>query len=110
MMAFGAFLGLYVADGDASPETIRSYYGNAAQFVEAARLEQLRPVLATPYWRKDCHGQPRYLYLIYPTQDDGSRKHEYIGADSDKQAEVLARVKAHEKLVQVREVDHHMER
>jgi integrase/recombinase XerD len=33
MTAFGAFLGLYVADGDASPETIRSYYGNAAQFV-----------------------------------------------------------------------------
>jgi hypothetical protein len=37
----------------------------------------------------------------------GSRQREYIGADSDKQAEVLARVKAHEKLVQVREVDHH---
>jgi len=33
MTAFGAFLRLYVADGDTSPETIRSYYGNAAQFV-----------------------------------------------------------------------------
>jgi hypothetical protein len=26
-------------------------------------------VLATPHWRKDRHGQPRYLYPIYPTQD-----------------------------------------
>jgi hypothetical protein len=33
MTAFGAFLRLYVADGDASPKTIRSYYSNAAQFV-----------------------------------------------------------------------------
>ena len=33
MTAFAAFLWLYVAEGDASPETIRSYYGNAAQFV-----------------------------------------------------------------------------
>ena len=33
MTAFDASLRLYVVDGDASPETIRSYYGNAAQFV-----------------------------------------------------------------------------
>jgi len=33
---------------------------------EVTRLEQLRPVLATPHWRKDRHGQPRYLYLIHP--------------------------------------------
>ena len=43
MTAFGAFLRLYVADGDASSETIQSYYGNAAQFVawcgEASALE-----------------------------------------------------------------------
>jgi hypothetical protein len=32
MTAFAAFLWLYVADGDTSPETIRSYYGSAAQF------------------------------------------------------------------------------
>jgi hypothetical protein len=65
---------------------------------EAARLEQLRPVLATPHWRKDRNSQPRYLYLIHPTQDDGSRKREYIGADPDKQAEALARVKAWDEL------------
>ena len=43
--------------------------------------------------------------------EDGFRQREYIGPDSDEQAEALARVKAHEKLVQVRaevrEVDHH---
>ena len=33
MAAFGAFLRLYAADRDASSETIRSYSGNAAQFV-----------------------------------------------------------------------------
>jgi hypothetical protein len=33
MMAFGVSLRLYVADGDAFPETIRGYYGKAAQFV-----------------------------------------------------------------------------
>ncbi len=31
MTAFGALLRLYVADGDTSPETIRSYYGRATQ-------------------------------------------------------------------------------
>ncbi len=30
---FGKFLRLHTADGDASPATIRSYYGNAGQFV-----------------------------------------------------------------------------
>jgi hypothetical protein len=79
---------------------------------EAARLEQLRPVLATPHWRKDRHGQPRYLYLIHPTQDDGSRRREYIGADPDKQAEALARVKAWDELQavrsEIREVDHRL--
>jgi hypothetical protein len=33
MTAFGALLWLYVANGDTSPETIRSYYSNAARFV-----------------------------------------------------------------------------
>ena len=37
MTAFGAFLRLYVAHGDASPEMIRSYYGKAAQFVAWCR-------------------------------------------------------------------------
>ena len=33
MTAFGAFLRLHVADGDASPATFRSYHSNAGQFV-----------------------------------------------------------------------------
>lgn len=79
---------------------------------EATRLEQLQPVLATPHWRKDRHGQPRYLYLIHPTQDDGSRKREYIGADLEAQAEALARVKAWDELQTVesemREIVHRL--
>jgi hypothetical protein len=79
---------------------------------EATRLEQLRPVLATPHWRKDRHGQPRYLYLIHPTQDDGSRRREYIGADPEAQAVALARVKAWDALQAVknemREIDHRL--
>jgi hypothetical protein len=31
MADFGKFLRLHTADGDASPATIRSYYGNAAK-------------------------------------------------------------------------------
>jgi hypothetical protein len=65
---------------------------------EATRLEQLQPVLAIPHWRKDRHGQPRYLYLIHPTQGDGSRKREYIGTDPEAQVEALARVKAWDEL------------
>jgi len=69
---------------------------------EAACLKQLRPVLATPHWRKDRHGQPRYLYLIHPTQDDGSRKRDYVGADPEARATALARVKAWDELQAVK--------
>jgi hypothetical protein len=41
MTGFGQFLRWHTADGDASSETIQSYYGNMAQFVGAACLEGL---------------------------------------------------------------------
>lgn len=47
MTAFGAFLRLHVADGDASPETIRSYYSNAAQFVTWCGEHGINPATAT---------------------------------------------------------------
>jgi integrase/recombinase XerD len=47
MTAFGAFLRLYVADGDASPETVRSYYGNAAQFVVWCGEHGINPATVT---------------------------------------------------------------
>jgi hypothetical protein len=79
---------------------------------EANCPEGLQSVLAIPHWRKDRHGQPRYLYLIHPTQDDGSRQREYIGADPEAQAEALARVKAWDELQAVknemREMDHRL--
>ncbi len=70
MTALGAFLRLYVAEGDASPKTIRSYYSNAAQLVEAARLEGLRPVLAIllahlAFWDR------RVMYVLDMTERDG---------------------------------------
>jgi len=49
MTAFGAFLGLHVADGDASPEATRSCYGNAVQFVAWCGLASLdRASVARP--------------------------------------------------------------
>jgi hypothetical protein len=47
MTAFGAFLRLYVADGDASPATIRSYYGNAVQFVAWCGEHGINPASVT---------------------------------------------------------------
>jgi len=47
MTAFAAFLWLYVAEGDASPETIRSYYGNAAQFVAWCGEHDINPATVT---------------------------------------------------------------
>ena len=44
---FGAFLRLHVADGDASPNTIRSYYSNARQFAEWCREQGIDPAKAT---------------------------------------------------------------
>jgi site-specific recombinase XerD len=44
---FGAFLRLHVADGDASPNTLRSYHANAAQFVAWCRGQAIDPARAT---------------------------------------------------------------
>jgi hypothetical protein len=47
MADFGKFLRLHTADGDASPETIRSYYGNAAQFVVWCGEHGINPATVT---------------------------------------------------------------
>lgn len=47
MTAFADFLRLDVAQGDASPETIRTYYGQVQRFVEWCEEEDLRPAAAT---------------------------------------------------------------
>ena len=44
---FGAFLRLYVAYGDASPNTIRSYLANARQFIAWCAKTQIHPASAT---------------------------------------------------------------
>ena len=43
---FGKFLRLHIADGDASPETIRSYHANAAQFVAWCADQGIDPATA----------------------------------------------------------------
>lgn len=61
---------------------------------DASRLKTLTPVRATPYYHKDSHGRPRYLWLIHP-QRNGERVREYIGCKPEKIAAALARVQAH---------------
>ena len=51
---------------------------------ELERLKQAGRIYATPSYKAG-----KYLYLIYPTQDDGSRKREYVGADPVKIREAL---------------------
>jgi len=54
---FGRFLRLYVADGDASPATIRTYHAQAAQFVAWCEEKAIHPAQATEQdliaYRKD---------------------------------------------------------
>jgi hypothetical protein len=55
--------------------------------VEIQELEDAGIAGANPHYRED-----KYLYLIYPTQPDGSRKREYIGNKPEAVQEALARV------------------
>lgn len=47
--------------------------------IELERLKKAGRIYATASYKDG-----KYLYLIYPTQADGSRKREYIGADTVK--------------------------
>lgn len=47
MRDFGRFLRLHIADGDASPQTIRGYHANAAQFVAWCEGQGIAPAKAT---------------------------------------------------------------
>jgi len=49
MVVFGSFLRLHVADGDASPETLRSYHSSAAQFVAWCAERGLDPATVTEH-------------------------------------------------------------
>jgi hypothetical protein len=54
---------------------------------EIQELEDAGIAGANPHYREG-----KYLYLIYPTQPDGSRKREYIGNKPQAIQEALARV------------------
>ena len=55
--------------------------------VEIQELEDAGIADATPHYREG-----KYLYLIYPTHSDGSRKREYIGVKPEAVQEALAKV------------------
>ena len=70
------------------------------------RIEQLNAKLAeleSAGWAEatPSYKDGKYLYLIYPTQPDGSRRREYIGADPEKQKAALTRISRHEERNQV---------
>ena len=48
---------------------------------------------ATPYWRKDKEGEPKYLYLIHPATLRRTRKREYIGCESENIVNALELIK-----------------
>jgi site-specific recombinase XerD len=58
MEIFARFLWLHVADGDASPATIRTYHTQAAQFVAWCRGRELQPAAAT---EEDVIAYRKYL-------------------------------------------------
>ena len=62
MSDFAKFLRLHVADGDASPQTIRSYYTNAAQFVAWCRERGIDPATASD---DDIRAYRRHLVRDY---------------------------------------------
>jgi site-specific recombinase XerD len=64
MVDFAKFLRLHTADGDASPATIRSYYGNAAQFVAWCTERGVNPATAT---EEDIATYRRELVAQYQT-------------------------------------------
>jgi integrase/recombinase XerD len=64
MADFARFLRLHTADGDVSPATIRSYYGNAAQFVAWCGERGINPAAAT---EDDLLSYRRELVAEYAT-------------------------------------------
>lgn len=76
---------------------------------QVAEIEALPRVRASEWWKQD-----KYLYLVHPTDKNGKRTRQYIGADPDKVAEARASISryyehdelARKHLVLVRELRH----
>ncbi len=58
---------------------------------------------ATPYWH-----QGKYLYLIYPMKD-GKRRREYVGANQQKCATVIATIRRAQRYQQIEVRLQHLE-
>ena len=70
--------------------------------VEKDILELKGITHAIPSWRRNKKGEKKYLYLIHPTESDGSRKREYIGCDPQRIQNALAAV---DRLAQLQRLD-----
>jgi hypothetical protein len=55
-----------------------------------ATLKKSGLIYAAEHFRKNTHGEPSFLYLIYPTQAGEKRRRDYVGSDPDKIAKARA--------------------
>lgn len=75
-----------------APAALKAIETYRALVAEITNLEQAGITNASVYMRNET-----YMYLIHPTQPDGTRKREYIGADPTKQADARARLDRYEQ-------------
>lgn len=66
---------------------------------EITHLLKLGVAEGKPHWRDE-----KYLYLIYPTKEDGTRYKEYIGNNPQNINEALLRVERYERWIELRRV------
>ena len=64
---------------------------------QIVEMETLGTVLATPHYKAG-----KYLYLIHPTAQDGSRKREYVGADPVKIKEAMEAINRYHEVQELK--------
>lgn len=68
-----------------------------------AELKGVGLTYATEHWRKDAGGEPKFLYLLYPTRAGEKRRRDYVGSDPAKVAEAragIARAREYDQLAE----------
>ena len=55
-----------------------------------AELKAAGLIYATEHWRKDAAGEPKFLYLLYPSRAGEKLRRDYVGSDPAKVAEARA--------------------
>ncbi|RBD68929.1 hypothetical protein BRM19_22080 [Xanthomonas oryzae pv. oryzae] len=57
-----------------------------------ARLKRQGLVYASPFWKRDKSGQPKYFYLLHTQRKGEPRNREYIGCDANRIARANAAI------------------